>query len=90
MGGFVQQYEIGRRRLDFAHLELKLNVEADGKEYHSGLNKEKDIQRDIWLKMQGWTVIRFTGSRIVREVDKCIQEISEMVRTLNSMGAQSH
>jgi hypothetical protein len=62
--GFVQEYPItrpgmkGRYKLDFAHLEAKVDIEADGPHHRPWKEQEKDVVRDVFLKSLGWRVIR--------------------------------
>jgi hypothetical protein len=44
--------------LDIAIPEIKLNLEYDGYYWHKD-NKQRDEHRDLFLKKQGWRVIRF-------------------------------
>jgi very-short-patch-repair endonuclease len=50
------QWPADSRKLDFAHVESKTNIELDGPyHYHT---KEEDAQRDSELRALGWRVIR--------------------------------
>lgn len=60
--GFVREYVLfydndrGHAVMDFAHLQLKINVELDGP-YHQA-SKEHDEKRDEALSAKGWIVLR--------------------------------
>ncbi len=61
--GFIREYVVvwgdngyERFRLDFAHIEGKVNIELDGKSHND--TKEHDALRDSLLKTLGWRVIR--------------------------------
>jgi hypothetical protein len=65
--GFVQEYPVSRGigsgkggsyRLDFAHIEGKINIECDGPYHRSLKRKFRDEKKDLFLKSQGWKVIR--------------------------------
>jgi hypothetical protein len=45
-------------RLDFAHLEAKVNIELDGTRHSSALEIEIDKARDEIIRGLGWCVIR--------------------------------
>ena len=75
----VPQYEIGPYRADFAFPEKKIVVECDGREFHSGEEQaERDKVRDEYMRRLGWVVIRFWGSEIHREPERCAKEVLSM------------
>jgi hypothetical protein len=45
-------------RLDFAHLEAKVNIEIDGTKHSSPLEIERDRRRDSIIRDLGWKIIR--------------------------------
>jgi very-short-patch-repair endonuclease len=66
------QFPVGPYRADLALPSVKVAIEADGAAYH---NAKKDAVRDTYFKRQGWAVIRFTGSQIVRNSDDCAEQV---------------
>jgi len=46
----------GYYKLDYAHLEAKVNIEIDGSSHR--FKEEKDAKRDAFLRNLGWKVIR--------------------------------
>ena len=42
-------------------------------------NMERDREKDIALRSEGWTVIHFWGKDIVRDVDSCVKAIEEQI-----------
>ncbi|HEU0184885.1 MAG TPA: DUF559 domain-containing protein [Blastocatellia bacterium] len=82
-----REHPIGRYRADFAFLEHSLIVEVDGYEFHHTKNqREHDAQRDRIFMLLGWRVIRFTGSEIHRDIERCVAVITLLLKTL----ANSH
>jgi very-short-patch-repair endonuclease len=89
--GLVSQMEViacGRGyRLDFVKVvktrgveALKVAIELDGYEYHSSKEQRNhDVQRDRDLMAEGWQIIRFTGSHVNRDVDKCVEEAAGLI-----------
>lgn len=54
--------KLGRRcghcRMDFAHIEGKINIELDGPSHRSTAQSRKDFERDVMLRGLGWKIIR--------------------------------
>lgn len=77
------QFPIGPYRVDIAVQTAHSNVvvEADGLEYHHGTKErvERDYARDRYLQSQGWRVLRFSGSEIVRDVQVCVDQIKRVL-----------
>jgi len=80
-------------RLDFAKIVkdssgkdvLKVAIELDGYEYHSSIEQRNhDVQRDRDLMYEGWQIIRFTGSHINRDVDRCVDEAAQLIEKWSS------
>jgi len=62
--------------LDFAFPHLRLCVEIDGREAHSGaIAFERDRRRQNALVLDGWTVLRFTWHQIVHEPEWVIAQV---------------
>ncbi|MFB4473741.1 endonuclease domain-containing protein [Oceanobacillus caeni] len=72
------QYKVGKYRLDFAFPQYMIAIECDGKAYHSTpKQKAHDKKRDIFLKENGWTVLRFSGRKIYRELPSVVNKIKD-------------
>jgi len=86
----LRQYKVGNYFIDFAYIDpngfgFKLAVELDGQKYHSSYaQRKKDYERERYLMKQGWIVIRFTGSEINRNCEKCANELIDMIEFYNS------
>ncbi|MCL4202113.1 MAG: AAA family ATPase [Pirellulaceae bacterium] len=77
---FTQQYPACGKFLDFALLKpgLKLNVEVDGETYHKnwdGSRKREDLERDLLLVANGWTVQRFWVYQLREDLAGCVERI---------------
>lgn len=60
---------------------LRVVIECDGHDHHD-LTKEQarhDRQRDRWMQSKGLSVLRFTGSEIFKDADKCAAEVFDFV-----------
>jgi len=65
-----------------------LDVECDGDAYHSGRDKaDADRERDNALTTAGWRILRFSGRRILRAPQQCLDTIQ---RTVLRLGGVSH
>ena len=53
---FIPECQIGRYSIDFAILEQRIAIEADGDFWHT--DPRKDARRDSFLKKHGWATIR--------------------------------
>jgi very-short-patch-repair endonuclease len=74
------QYPVGPYWLDFAllHNGKKLDIEVDGEQWHkdaAGKRLEKDIDRNIYVKSQGWDVMRFWVYELKEDMEKCLTKI---------------
>lgn len=59
---FRRQHPFGPFILDFACIEHRLVIEADGGQH---AECEDDQQRTAWLESRGWRVIRFWNNDIL-------------------------
>lgn len=87
---FEEEYKLKNERsgsyifLDFAIPELKIDIECDGEYWHTTKEFiEKDKNRDDFLKSIGWTVLRFPGKKIMKEIERCLEEIVEKIDVLD-------
>jgi very-short-patch-repair endonuclease len=63
------QVPCGRYSIDIALPAYHMAIECDGKAYHSTPEqKAHDKRKDIYLRKNGWKVLRFSGSRINRDL----------------------
>lgn len=88
---FQQQFPACGRYLDFAvlHKGLKLDVEVDGESFHrdhSGRRKIEDLERDLVLIANGWTVLRFWVYELRDNIDRCVGQVLERVMKADGPG----
>lgn len=60
---------------------LQLVIECDGHDHHD-LTKEQarhDRRRDRWMQANGFAILRFAGSEIVRDPALCADEVHQFV-----------
>jgi very-short-patch-repair endonuclease len=74
----------GRYRADFAITTPhgnKIIVECDGHDFHEKSKEQaaRDKKRDRDMQLEGWRVLRFTGSEIFRNANGCAQEVLRFI-----------
>lgn len=63
---FRRQYPLGPFILDFACIEHRLAIEADGGQHADSTD---DQRRTAWLERRGWQVLRFWNNDILVNTD---------------------
>lgn len=72
----ISQYPVGKYRIDLSFPAYKIAIECDGKAYHSSPSqKAHDRKKDRYLRSKGWTVLRFSGRKIHRELPSIVTKI---------------
>jgi very-short-patch-repair endonuclease len=79
---FRRQHPPGPFVVDFACIEHRVAIEADGGQ-HAG--NAADARRTAWLEQQGWRVLRFWNNDVLTNVDG-VQEA--ILRALSQRDAQ--
>jgi very-short-patch-repair endonuclease len=77
---FRRQHPLGPYILDFACIEHRLVIEADGGQH---ADCEHDRRRTGWLEARGWRVVRFWNNEILANTDGVLDAI---LRALGSTG----
>lgn len=80
----VPQYAWSYYRSDWAILNPSrhgaLLIECDGKDFHTSADqKSHDQRKDAAALDRGYLTMRFTGSEIFRDADRCAQKIYDAV-----------
>ncbi len=70
---FRRQTPVGPYIADFICMEHKLIVEADGSQ-HGSLY---DVDRDVWLRDQGFTVLHFWNNEIHDQIEGVLETIRQ-------------
>jgi very-short-patch-repair endonuclease len=81
----IRQYGVGKYKLDFAYLQddLKIAIEIDGSKFHRTTEQlNSDYKRERFLLLQGYTVIRFTGSEVFNHCNNCITQLITILNYL--------
>lgn len=65
----------------FYDLIKPIVIELDGVEYHSRKKQiNNDYERENELKLQGYDVIRFTGSQVYNDVFSCLDKVCKLIQ----------
>ncbi len=87
-GMIKTQFDLGPYRIDIAFPNVKMAIECDGRAYHSTPGQiAHDQRRDQYMAGLGWTVLRFTGSRIHRDLSGCLDDVTKAYERLSSADA---
>ena len=70
---FRRQVPVGSYIADFLCFERMLIVEADGSQHGDNLY---DVKRDVWLKSQGFIVMRFSNHDILSNIESVLATIA--------------
>lgn len=82
----ISQYPLYQYRLDLAVLdsEIPIDIEIDGEMWHRDIDGGRllsDLKRDQHLIMHGWQVKRFWVYQLQNDLERCVQEIKEMLKS---------
>lgn len=77
---FLRQVPIGPYVVDFCSPLCRLVVEIDGDTHDE--TECHDAARSLWLKRQGYRVVRFTNDDVEKGLDAVLQEIVDVASSL--------
>ena len=77
----IDYYDMPLTIPDFAFPKDKIAIYCDGYEFHSEKEPfQKDRQQSRDLQLQGWSVLRFTGSEIINDTDAVVATIQRAIK----------
>lgn len=76
----AQQHRVGRYRIDFAWVDQKIALEADGPHHLLPVGAERDARRDRELRLQGWLVLRVNDAEEGALADQLVR-VARAVRS---------
>lgn len=74
---FRRQAVIGRYIVDFVCFDKRVVIEVDGGQHAENQN---DVERDGWLKEQGFDVLRFWNHDVLRNREGVLKKIIEYLK----------
>jgi very-short-patch-repair endonuclease len=73
---FRRQSPLGRYILDFVSHERKIVLEIDGGQHLHGQQLERDIDRDTWLRSQGYQVFRYSNLDVLKNFNGVLESLA--------------
>ena len=70
---FRRQQPIGPYIVDFVSFDKKLIIEIDGGQH--ALEKEKDLERDLYFEEKGYKVLRFWNNEVLQNIEGVVEVI---------------
>jgi len=77
---FNRQFALDNFIVDFISRKLKLIIEVDGSSHHA--KSAEDYERQKYLEENGFTVLRFSESRVVYRIDEVVAEIDYAIQCI--------
>src|SRR5262245_46221821 len=77
---FKRQVPVGDYIVDFLCFEHRLIIEVDGGQHAESI---EDHHRDEWLKSEGYKVLRFWNSDVLRGTNSVLEKIAKAVGVLD-------
>ncbi len=74
---FRRQQPIGSCIVDFVNFEKKIIIELDGSQH--SVNRDKDIQRDAWFRLEGFQVLRFWNNEVFENMEGVLESIRKQL-----------
>jgi len=84
---FRRQHPIGYYIADFYCSQLCLVVEVDGESHTDLAAREHDVNRDLYLRDSGLTVLRFTNHAVMHDLPTVIETITSAIARISSGGS---
>jgi very-short-patch-repair endonuclease len=72
---FRRQHPVGPYITDFSCIEQKVVIELDGGQHQDQL--AYDEQRTVFLRSQGWRVLRFWNNDVMNNIEGVLLRITE-------------
>jgi very-short-patch-repair endonuclease len=77
---FRRQTPIGNYIVDFLCFERRLIVEIDGPTHEDEEQRRKDRERELWLKEQGYRVLRLQNELVIASTALAVEQIRVALR----------
>jgi very-short-patch-repair endonuclease len=92
------QFEFLRYKIDLAVFcqafsgdEIRVAIECDGHDFHKTKEQlKRDRKRERVLQINGWHVLRFTGTEIWKDAELCASDVGDFIFELLERDIQNH
>lgn len=71
-------------KLDLANPKVKLAIEIDGGNHCTLRTKAADARKEDFLEQRGWTVLRFSNSAVMNNLEACVQMVTSTTSKLTA------
>ena len=78
---FRREHPVGPYTLDFVCLDLKLDLELDGKDHFTPEGKQHDAIRDAYLRSLGFEILRINGFQVTQDAQGVKREIEQAIKS---------
>ena len=75
---FRRQEPIGSYIVDFVCHAKRIVIEVDGGQHF--IERERDEERDRWLRGQGYSVLRFWNNEVLRNIDGVLEVVRDRLK----------
>lgn len=81
IGKYIVDFEVVYQPIEDQEPRKKIIVECDGHEFHEKTKEQvtRDKERDRFLTKQGYIILRYSGSELVRDRLKLYGDIEELL-----------
>ena len=83
---FRRQAPVGPYVVDFVWLGGRIAIEIDGGQHNETSALARDAARTRWLESQGFEIVRFWNSDVMRNGEGCQQVIAEAIARRRELG----
>jgi very-short-patch-repair endonuclease len=77
---FRRQVAFGSYIADFVSIESHIIIELDGSQHYLEEGIQKDLERNQYFRNEGFTVLRFTNTDIMKNIDGALTSILEKIK----------
>lgn len=81
---FRRQYGIGKYIVDFYCPKARLVVEIDGNSHYQNDVREKDKEREGFIKSFNISIVRFTNKDITENLTGVLKKLADFVKTIET------
>lgn len=76
----IPEHVIGPFCIDLAIPDRRLAIEADGTYWHAlPASRIRDAKKDAYLRVAGWTLLRFSEARIHADLAGCVRDVQALL-----------